>query len=67
MTESEMIQGYFDGMKSSRKELPDFNFSAAYKHGWMNGRDDRMKKPRDRAEVLRRRAEMILGQEGKSQ
>lgn len=61
MAKDEMIEGYFDGFRDFRAELPKLNnYSPAYKHGWLNGRDDRISKPRDRADVLRKRAEMIL-------
>lgn len=57
----EMIQGYLDGKDDIRMELPNKNnFSPAYVHGWLNGRDDRIHKPRDSASVLRARADMIL-------
>jgi hypothetical protein len=58
----EMTTGYLDGYKSHHIEMPEFIKlkSPAYKHGWLNGRDDRLGKPRERASVLRRRAEMIL-------
>ena len=57
----EMVQGYLDGFKDDRAELPkQTNRLPAYTHGWLNGRDDRIGKPRERAEVLRRKADMIL-------
>lgn len=60
--ESEMVRGYLEGRDDFRKELPiDHNYSPSYVHGWLNGRDDRFGKPRDRAAALRARAEMILG------
>ena len=59
----EMIEGYLDGLHDHRNELPKMNnHSPAYKHGWLNGRDDRLEKPRDRADVLRAKANMILGE-----
>lgn len=44
----DMIEGYLDGYNDDRKTLPDSlaNRTYSYKHGWLNGRDDRMKKPR---------------------
>jgi len=57
----DMILGYQDGRDDYRMSLPkDNNYSAAYNHGWLNGRDDRINTPRDKASVLRARAEMIL-------
>ena len=57
----EMIQGYFDGKDDWRTELPkSHNYSPAYEHGWLNGRDDRVHQPRDTAAVLRARADLIL-------
>lgn len=56
-----MIQGYCDGRDDTRMELPkQHNYSPAYVHGWLNGRDDRIGKPRAFASVLRARADMIL-------
>jgi hypothetical protein len=34
-----------------------------YNHGWKNGRDDRIGKPRDGASVLRARADLIINSE----
>lgn len=60
---NEMIEGYHDGRESSRNELHEgHNYNIAYVHGWLNGRDDRLEKPRERASVLRARADMILGE-----
>lgn len=53
----EMVQGYMRG----RKNLPMERGNAAYKHGWLNGQDDYLGRPRDRANVLIRRANMIPG------
>lgn len=63
-TGNPMMDGYFAGLDSGSYELPECqkDKSAAFKHGWLNGRDDRLGKPRDRADVLRRRARMIEGQ-----
>ena len=48
--ESEMVEGYLDGCKDERDALPEnTNRSRAYVHGWLNGRDDRLRKPRDSA------------------
>jgi len=58
---NDMVRGYFRGLSSCADTLPDCyqRESAAFKHGWMNGRDDRVGKPRERASVLRARAELI--------
>ncbi|HBO1319941.1 hypothetical protein APA66_24410 [Pseudomonas aeruginosa] len=53
----EMVQGYMagkDGLRAQRS-------NAAYMHGYRNGVSDRIGIPHERAEVLRRRAEMIPG------
>jgi hypothetical protein len=60
--QADMIKGYLAGKDDWRNNLPEgHNYSPAYEHGWLNGRDDRIHKPRERASVLRARAEMILG------
>ena len=59
----EMLEGYRDGLDLD-SPTPSGNRSAAYHHGFLNGRDDRHSKPRDTADVLRRRAGMILGKHG---
>ena len=57
----EMFEGYRDGLNDTRDELPDnHNRSAAYQHGWRNGRDDRMHRPRAPAETLRKEAEKAI-------
>ena len=57
----EMVRGYMAGFCSGAMELPACHEkrSAAFRHGWLNGRDDRIGKPRAKADVLRRRAAMI--------
>lgn len=52
-----MVQGYMRG----RDQLPPQSKSVAYMHGYRNGVADRTGQPHERAEVLRRRAEMIPG------
>ena len=59
-----MVDGYLAGFKSSLAEPPPVLsafWPVSYRHGWLNGRDDRIRSPRATADVLRRRAEMILG------
>jgi ribosome modulation factor len=64
--ESEMIQGYLDGFRDSRHELPELsNYSPAYVHGWRNGRDDRMRSPRAPAAVLCAIANALIDDEAK--
>jgi hypothetical protein len=59
--ENEMIEGYWDGKSDDRDDLPEHsNFSEAYKHGWRNGRDDRLHRPRATAAKLREAAQAIL-------
>ena len=57
----DMLRGYLAGLKSGALELPDCHLreSVAYRHGWLNGRDDRLNCPRDRARVLLARADII--------
>lgn len=61
----EMVAGYRAGYQSEAPELPECHKDRApqFKHGWLNGRDDRIGKPRERYGVLRRRADMILGED----
>lgn len=56
-----VVEGYLAGRNSSSLELPECHLDkpAAFKHGWLNGRDDRIKCPRDKASVLRARYELI--------
>jgi len=58
---SEMEDGYYDGLCDNRIDLPESsNRTAAYRHGWLNGRDDRTHSPRAFASVLRETAERTL-------
>lgn len=56
-----VVEGYLAGRNSSSLDLPECheNKSAAFKHGWLNGRDDRVGVPRDKARVLMARYELI--------
>jgi hypothetical protein len=59
--EAEMLEGYYDGLRDERVEFPAHsNHSEAYQHGWLNGRDDRIKQPRLFASELRTIAARIL-------
>jgi len=61
MSETDMVQGYCDGMDDKRIALPEnTNYSAAYVHGWLNGRDDRLHKPRDTYKNHKATAEILL-------
>lgn len=57
-----MVSGYLAGLESNSDEFPECHaqMPAAWRHGWLNGRDDRIGRPRESADVLRRRAGMIL-------
>lgn len=60
----EMVQGYMDGLDwTASTSCPIWidKKPVAYWHGFMNGMDDRKGSARERADVLRRRANMILG------
>lgn len=60
-SQRDMVEGYCDGILDNREALPKgHNHSPAYEHGWNNGRDDRIKTPRDSAKLLRARADLIL-------
>lgn len=60
--EQEMTEGFLDGLADGRTELPALsNRSEAYQFGWLNGRDDRIHKPRKPAAVLRQEAALIIG------
>ena len=58
----DMVEGYIDGMRDHRLEFPDSlsNRGAAYRHGWLNGRDDRIRNPRAGAVELRRAADEAM-------
>ncbi|WP_332116011.1 hypothetical protein [Azorhizobium caulinodans] len=53
-----MVQGYIDGLADERTDYPSSlaNRGWAYRHGWLNGRDDRIGKPRAPAASLRDQA-----------
>jgi len=59
---ADMVRGYAAGYNSECLDLPDCHVrqSPAFRHGWLNGRDDRIGNPRERASVLRARAELIV-------
>ena len=61
----EMTEGYLDGSKDDRVELPDSlsNRSASYRHGWLNGRDDRLHSPRVYASRIRRLAQQAMDED----
>ena len=55
----EALAGYRDGLNDSRDTLPDSlsNRSEVYRVAWMNGRDDRLGKPRAAASTIRAQME----------
>lgn len=58
-----MVEGYLAGLTSDSDVLDEIKarrMPVAWRHGWLNCRDDRIGRPRESADVLRRRAEMIL-------
>lgn len=59
---ADMVEGYMDGSKDERAELPASlsNRSRSYCHGWLNGRDDRRMKPRASAQELRYMADEAM-------
>lgn len=59
---ADMVRGYLAGYRSGAPDLPDCHCakSAAFRHGWLNGRDDRLGRPREVASVLLARADLIL-------
>lgn len=58
----DMVEGYTDGFKSEEAEFPArlANRGAAYRHGWLNGRDDRIRRPRAGAATLRDQADAAM-------
>ena len=60
--EDQMVKGYLDGLRTLVYDMPELykSKSAAYRHGWLCGRDDAFKNPRENAFVLKVRAEIIL-------
>lgn len=61
-SEDEMVIGYLTGLKTKVYNIPDIykNCSAAFKHGWISGRDYVFKLPSDKCSVRIARANMIL-------
>lgn len=54
MSDDEILEGYRDGFADERENPPSLtNRSRAYQFGWLNGRDDRQRKPRAHTSVLR--------------
>lgn len=60
--EDDMFEGYRDGFNDRREQLPASlaNRSHSYRHGWLNGRDDRLGKPRASAAALRQDAQEAI-------
>jgi hypothetical protein len=62
--ETQMLAGYLDGLHDDRAEYPLIsNRTQAYLHGWLNGRDDRLRKPRSSAEFLREEAGRVIAED----
>ena len=57
---AELLEGYRDALNG--QPAPGGNRSAFYRHGWLNGRDDRSGKPRASAASIRRELEAIEAQ-----
>jgi hypothetical protein len=62
MSDDEMLEGYRDGFNDDRPEFPESlsNRGASYRHGWLNGRDDRVGKCRSTAPHLRELAQQAI-------
>lgn len=60
----EMVEGYLDGLKDDRLEFPASNRGHSYRHGWLNGRDDRTRNPRASAAELRVQADLAMAADG---
>ena len=58
----EMVEGYLDGFKDDRDNLPASlgNRSETYQFGWLNGRDDRVGKPRASFTTISAEADRII-------
>lgn len=56
--EADMLQGYVDGLAGDPE--PGQNRSGSYRHGWLNGRDDRAHNPRAFTGTLRELAETAI-------
>ena len=52
MMDDDVLHGYRDGVSPDAMP-PGPNRSRSYVHGWLNGRDDRARKPRASAEAIR--------------
>lgn len=61
MVDDEVFEGYRDGFRDDREKMPESlgNRSESYRFGWLNGRDDRLGKPRAAARILRGEIEAI--------
>jgi len=60
-TPPDMLEGYLDGFGDERPDYPEqSNRSEAYRHGWLNGRDDRVGTPRQAAPAIAEEAIRII-------
>lgn len=57
--EAEMTEGYRDGFNPDSPE-PSANRSQSYRHGFRNGRTDRVGRSNGPAALLRQRAEHVI-------
>jgi hypothetical protein len=65
LANDDMVEGYGDGFRDDRTEMPKSfaNRSLSYRHGWLNGRDDRLNKPRATAVDLRVLADLAMAKD----
>jgi ribosome modulation factor len=61
----DIVEGYMDGISDKEIDFPEriANRSRSYKHGWRNGRDDRVSHPRKTFDELSRDAEAAMKQD----
>ena len=61
----DILLGYLDGYSDDRDEYPDTlkNRSDLYRHGWENGRDDRLGRPRSTAQSIRYALSLLVDED----
>lgn len=59
---TDMVEGYLDGFRATEADFPDrlANRGESYRHGWLNGRDDRLGSPRSSAADLSEKADEAI-------
>lgn len=64
--QDDMVKGYLAGRESAAADLPECHRdkSAAFRHGWISGRNDRMPWLAEKHDVRGRRANLILENAG---